>query len=436
MAIRPLDTAKLLIGRATAKGIFLILRFIWNIFQTISWKMFGIQDVSKISNATKSKHVAQALRILAVNKFCYSLPPSLRDSIVSHDEYINPDYVINNDHVTLFFLDPHRDVAVFGEGRPGQLLWHSDCDSHITNSLFKNSKRLIVMPMDEFHKVCARLPDPNKPLVILGNTARCGSTLLTQIFECTNKIMSYSEPKPLNNLAVLYKHQGMSADVIQLTRSLVRMYARPLKTMPNPEGCLLKPAGPAFLCAEPICRIYPNTPTFYLYRNMDSTAKSLYKLSYVAPYIRLGYLLCRIHGDLVEAMFASLQYPTKGTNRTVDNDYCCGVFIGAITANVYKMMRANGGNVHGLVYEDLIQNKESGTRAIFRASGIPMNLVNDALTAFTRDSQRNGIYSRETFARIKPLDYTMEDKLKSNKILTELGYPTIEPYRLEGTLTF
>ncbi|ELU09707.1 hypothetical protein CAPTEDRAFT_194278 [Capitella teleta] len=185
----------------------------------------------------------------------------------------------------------------------------------------QNSKRLIVMPMDEFHKVCARLPDPNKPLVILGNTARCGSTLLTQIFERTNKIMSYSEPKPLNNLAVLYKHQGMSADVIQLTRSLVRMYARPLKTMPNPEGCLLKPVGPAFLCAEPICRIYPNTPTFYLYRNMDSIAKSLYKLSYVAQYVRLGYLLCQIHGDMVEAICDKCGFPTKKTNRTVYNDY-------------------------------------------------------------------------------------------------------------------
>ncbi|ELU07829.1 hypothetical protein CAPTEDRAFT_186879 [Capitella teleta] len=285
MAIRPLDTAQLLLGRALAKGVFLFLRFIWNLFQTISWKLFGIRDVSKKNEHFKFEPVAQALRILAWYTFCFALPPSLRDIIFLHDEYIDPDYVIKNDHMTLFFLDPHQDVFVFGS--QGQLLWHSDCDWHITMSLFKNSKRLIVMPMEEFHAVCARLSDPKNPLVILGNTGRCGSTLLTQIFESTKKIILYSEPKPLVNLAVMYNNQGMSSEVIQLTRSLVRMYARPLKSMPDPDGWLLKPVGPAFLCAEPIRRMYTNTSTFYLYRNMDSVTKSLYKLSYECPSVRL-----------------------------------------------------------------------------------------------------------------------------------------------------
>ncbi|ELU15095.1 hypothetical protein CAPTEDRAFT_213494 [Capitella teleta] len=437
MAIRPWDSTKLILGKVAQQGIFSLLRFFFGIFQTLSWKIFGIQDVMKMKKDSKSKPVAQALKVLTWNKFCFLLPPSLKDFIYVHDEYIDPEYVIQNDNVLLFYLDHDQHVAVFGEGKPGQLLWHSDADSFIPNSLFKNSKRLIVMPMDEFHKVCARLPDPNKPLVIMGNTARCGSTLLTQVFECTNKVISYSEPLPLKELAVMYRTKGLCQEVNQLTRSLMRIYARPLKCIPDPEGYLIKPVAPALVCAEPIKKLYPNTTIFYLYRNLENVTKSIYKLSYIIPSTRICYILFRISENLVESMYAKNGFPTKGVKRTIDNDYCCGIFMAAVSANIYKKMRADGNNVHALLYDDLIKNKEGGVIAIFKASGLPESLVEEAMTAFTRDSQRNCIVSKEALAKIKPLDYTDEDKLKAKQLLVELDYSIDDQTgRLEGTLKF
>jgi hypothetical protein len=271
----------------------------------------------------------------------------------------------------------------------------------------------------------------------MGNTARCGSTLLTQIFECTNKVISYSEPYHLNNIGTMFHKKGNCAEVTKLARSLLKMYLRPLDCMPDVEGYLLKPCGPSFLCAEVIKKVHAKTAVFYLYRDMESVTKSMYKLSFVLPTTRMCYLFCRLNGNLVEAAFRNALFPTEGTNRVTDNDYCSGIFIAAIASNVYLKMRKEDKDVHGLLFDDLLQDKEKGVRAILKVCRLPESLLKDAMVAFTRDSQRNSIVSKEIFAAIKPLEYTEEDKMKSNKLLKEFGYPPIDqPCRIDGTLDF
>jgi hypothetical protein len=53
-------------------------------------------------------------------------PPSLQDFICVHDEYVDPDYVLTNDHVSLCFLDHQNDAAVFAEISPDKLMWQSE----------------------------------------------------------------------------------------------------------------------------------------------------------------------------------------------------------------------------------------------------------------------------------------------------------------------
>jgi hypothetical protein len=292
--------------------------------------------------------------------------------------------------------------------------------------------------MAELHRLSAQLPDPKKPLVIMGNTGRCGSTLLTQIFESTNRIISYSEPYPLNDLASLYSQNGPTQEVLQLTRTLIRIYTRPLKSMPDAAGYLLKPSGPSFVCAEVISKIYPETTrTIYLYRDMEKVTKSVYKLSFILPSTRMAYIFCRMNGNLVSSIFREAGFPTEGTNRTFDNDYCSGVFMAALAGNLYRKMLERGFSVHGLLFDDLLKDKEKGVRVLFNVCGIPDSLVPDSMTAFTRDSQRTSIVSMEAMAKIKPLEFTPTDKEKSSQPLKDFGYPPIdEPCRLPGTLDF
>ncbi|ELT99655.1 hypothetical protein CAPTEDRAFT_213367 [Capitella teleta] len=442
MSLRWKDSIKLLGGRLISKSLFLILRLIFLFIQKISWTVSGVSDVvdkNKELEELGKKPMAQALKLFWWNKYCFLLPPSLRDFMLQHDEYVDPEYVIRNDHVSLFFFDPHQDVAVFGEGKPGQKMWHTDTgDSFISLTLYRFSQRLIVMRMKEFHDLCATLPDPKKSVVLMGNTARCGSTLLTQVYECSNKVISYSEPYPLNTLAVMYREKGFCSEVSQMTRNLVRMYCRPLKCMPDVEGYLLKPTGPSFACTAPIHAVYPEiTKSFYLYRNMHNVSLSIYKLSFILPIARLVYLFSRFSGSILSSLYRNAHFPTDGINRTVSNCHTSGVMQATVATKMYMIMKNEGLDVTGLLFDDILANKELAVRAIFKASGLPESLVADALKAFDRDSQSNSIISKSVLAKIKPLKFTKEHEIESSKLLVEMGYPPLEEgCRLEGTIDF
>jgi hypothetical protein len=329
MAIRPWDSFKVIVGSYASKGFFLFLRLFFLLFRAISWKIHGIKDVvgkNKDLEKLGGEPVAQALSVVAWNKVCFLQPPSLRDFMLKHDEYVSLDYVTQHDHICLF---SRQDIAVFGEGEPGQLLWHSDVNSFITIGLYMESKRLIIMRMSDFDSVCSKLPDP-KNIIIMGNTARCGSTLLTQIYECSKKVVSYAEPRCLYELAVIVNEKGYTDDLMRLTRNVCRMLCRPIKYIPHPQGYLLKPTGPGLACALPIVKLYPDTKVFYLYRDMMNVTKSIYKLSFFLPTMRMTYIMSRISGKLVEDLFVKAGFPKEGANRTMDNDHTCGVWQAAI----------------------------------------------------------------------------------------------------------
>uniref|UniRef100_X1ZY05 Sulfotransferase domain-containing protein n=1 Tax=Capitella teleta TaxID=283909 RepID=X1ZY05_CAPTE len=415
MSLRWKDTIKLLGGRFLSKCLFLILRLVFLFFQKLSWKVSGVSDVVDRNQELEKrgkKPVAQALKLLWFNKYCFLLPPSLRDFILQHDEYVDPEYVIRNDHVSLFFFDPNQDVAVFGEGKPGQKMWHTSAgDSFISISLYRFSQRLIIMRMKEFHELCASLPDPKKSIIVMGNTARCGSTLLTQ---------------------------GFCSEVSQMTRNLVRMYCRPLNCMLDVEGYLLKPSGPSSACAAPIHAQYPQiTKNFYLYRNMHDVTLSLYKLSFILPTSRFVYLLTRLSGALVSSIYQKAHFPTDGTNRKISNCHTTGIMQATVSTKMYMVMKNGGLEVMGLLFDDILANKELAVRAIFKASGLPESLVADALQAFDRDSQSNSIVAMPILAKIKPLEFTKQHEIESSKLLVEMGFPPLEEEcRLEGTIDF
>jgi len=63
----------------------------------------------------------------------------------------------------------------------GMYLWRGELGSTMRYTQTKFCRRLIVVPLTTFHRLAEEIGDPQKKLVFLFNTARCGSTLLTQV---------------------------------------------------------------------------------------------------------------------------------------------------------------------------------------------------------------------------------------------------------------
>jgi len=51
----------------------------------------------------------------------------------------------------------------------------------IRNAQMDNCSRLVVVPLSVFHRMAESIVDPESRIVLLFNTGRCGSTLLTKV---------------------------------------------------------------------------------------------------------------------------------------------------------------------------------------------------------------------------------------------------------------
>jgi len=68
----------------------------------------------------------------------------------------------------------------------GMHLWRSEYGPFMYMAQMKFCRRLIVVPLSTFHRLAEQIGDPEGQLIFLFNTARCGSTLLTQVVFFTN----------------------------------------------------------------------------------------------------------------------------------------------------------------------------------------------------------------------------------------------------------
>jgi len=63
----------------------------------------------------------------------------------------------------------------------GMHLWRSDYSPFIRRAQLNYCRCLIVVPLSTFHRLAELIGDPKGELIFLFSTARCGSTLLTQV---------------------------------------------------------------------------------------------------------------------------------------------------------------------------------------------------------------------------------------------------------------
>ena len=80
-------------------------------------------------------------------------------------------------------------------------------------------------------------------------------------------------------------------------------------------------------------------------------------------------------------------------------------------------------NILAVKYEDLVSNKFETCRMIFEKFGIDVKHLNVALSAFSKDSQRGTVVSRDRMGSRTPVsDF---DKIKCDAILSSFSLPQL-----------
>ena len=70
--------------------------------------------------------------------------------------------------------------------------------------------------------------DPTGEILFLTNTFRCGSTLLTQIFEETGECVCFAGADAFNAIAI-YKQKMSQDDLDKVLRNSIRMQCKPTR---------------------------------------------------------------------------------------------------------------------------------------------------------------------------------------------------------------
>ena len=172
-----------------------------------------------------------------------------------------------------------------------------------------------------------------------------------------------------------------------------------------------------------------------MYREAVAVAKSLHRVTMVAPSAHLGCLLGCFSGRITQMIVES--YGADGSDFCVrlDNDLTMGVFLFAVTTSIYLDMRRRGFDVSALRYEDLVERPLDMCRVLMEFCGLPVSLAELAVKAFDVDSQRNSVLAKSVLGRFKEPQLTPQKKAKLNELLKKSGLPLIgEPCILEGTL--
>lgn len=409
------------------------LRKLYGLCQGITWILNGTYLSLWRSQAKGNEHwSAQLLDIVGRYKLDLVLEPSgPQNFITTHAGFVSPSYVLQ-DNVSLYYVTATQ--AVFVETREDMDVTHSDHGAFIRVAQFENARRIIVMPIEAFHQLAEQLGDPKGKIVFLTNTSRCGSTLVSQIYEETGRCLSLSEPDALNAIA-LYQDKMPQADLDKLIRNSVRIQCKPIRDR-EIDAYILKPTAPTINAVPMFVRIFPESKQLFMYREGLKVAQSLIKTSSQMPMLALVFKLTALHPKLSELGVEAMGFSPKDFKVSLPNPMTFSIFVWAVFCNRYNLLRRDGFNINAIKYEDLVKNKVSSTKEIFKYTGIPEEWAEKAVKALEKDSQRHSPLSMKNVSSIKNVELTKEHRAVTDPFLDQMGLARVpEECILEGTIT-
>jgi hypothetical protein len=108
----------LLIQRLITVGVFRLFRLVFTAVQSLVWKLNGTsRQISDARLPENYERCAQVLNVLLCHKFCPMQNASESDFLCTHNRFESPQYIIDNDHISLLTItDEH---AIFCEPENG-----------------------------------------------------------------------------------------------------------------------------------------------------------------------------------------------------------------------------------------------------------------------------------------------------------------------------
>ncbi len=167
-------------------GLFILLNVSFTACRSIIWRFTALHSELKNRQGEDGFVGDDKMKIRMKHMVDILNPITLRNFLLTHEEFIDPEYVFN-DNATL--LQVTKDRIILIEGKKGMPPAFSMCFSFATVGQIATDEYIIMMSLPIFFRLSEKLEKVESKLVFLHNTARCGGSLVTNILEHTGSVV-------------------------------------------------------------------------------------------------------------------------------------------------------------------------------------------------------------------------------------------------------
>ena len=197
---------------------------------------------------------------------------NLQDFDYVEGEAIEPQVILEKPNISLYCLDPQNQRVIFVETPENMDLTDTP---FFFKAQYKYAQRLIGVPYKNCHQLAKSIEDSIQQLVLIHYVGRCGSTLLSKIFNQVYTVVSLSEPGIFCNQIVALREPDGSLDdeLTEILRSCILLQCKPT-TQIKSSSYVLKYSAFSIQIGDLISNLFPHLKVIFLYRNAEDAVSS------------------------------------------------------------------------------------------------------------------------------------------------------------------
>ncbi len=306
----------------------------------------------------------------------------------------------------------------------------------------KLAHELVAIPMRHFVALSRMVPDldPTVRTLLLSNTARCGSTLLSRILEqLDGRVLSMSEPDAYTH--IIQRGKSMTEPLDDLLRASFRLQVNKKGTVK--EGVrlvVIKLRGSSMGLIPDVARAVPDILHAFLYRNPRGNIAStitMFRTVYktmdlkLSPNLRRTFLT-RMEPVMIEGMKneKALREVIAYVDKNLTEIRFVAIFW-ALKINCILECKRRGVDLMLLTYDELVSNPaETLLRLLEHCGLVPPPPMEKALATLGQDSQEGSPLSREMVKKVKmSAKFTQEQEQEVQDIFTKCGLPPLDDWK-------
>ena len=373
-----------------------------------------------------SENNAQVGMILWRRKISTYHTSSPMDFLCVFSSRVLPEYVLRP-NVALYCIT--KKEAIFVETAGNVNIYSSDENPFLYLAQYTRGINVIKMSIHTFYTLADSICDPTVPVIWLSNIGRCGSTMLCQVFEKVPGNLVLSEPDaPLKVCDMQSLDKVSVKEYNNIIRSMVRVLCKPY---PKAERIIIKTRSACASLMIPLSKLFPrHVQQIFMYRDSLSALASWGPSMGVTPY---GILIRACADNELISSFVpffreQFRFEIQCKLNTLPDIPLTNTFEQMVHmwANFVILARhaiSCDQHILPLRYEDIVSHPRETVKNVFQTVGLDLKLIDDALTALNRDSQRGSALSGNLLKNDPRRQISVAKRVKADSILSSYNLP-------------